>query len=281
METNNSTLPAEKKDTATVTGLDEPNFTPEFRVKANCFDPENTEQPKIGYITFSTDERNVTMPGSKVHSGRAIDADLAVHFIQNFFDYYTINVREPRMKAFEASKAINDSAAMEKLAAKDIHDKILDMTYGMTLERDLILKILSQPKCEGIRFYLCGRIIEDDDIHLSLVTVGVDCDGYDLRYNLTDTAKTGTATKDLSAPAAQSITTQSLTGEYLTPPPPYSLTSSVQNASNINASISAKDAKLAADLDERYVLLNLAKQRSNATKQPSPDAKKAADLALS
>jgi len=60
---------------------------------------------------------------------------------------------------------------------RDFTQEILKLSYGITFDKSIILKILSQPKCEGLRSYLCYR-----DNHYSLVMLGVDKDGYDLGY---------------------------------------------------------------------------------------------------
>lgn len=88
--------------------------------------------------------------------------------------------------------------------------QLLITSFGMTLDRSLILKILSQPGCEGVRFYLCekkGKL--KDEFFISLALVGVDQMGQDLLYVEQDDPKKN---------PFKHVTTTSLTGEYGHPP---------------------------------------------------------------
>ena len=80
--------------------------------------------------------------------------------------------------------------------------KLLQGSFAITLDKNVLLKTLSQPKCEGIRFYPCLKSTAKGDV-LSLVTVGVDDAGKDLLYDF----KPGTP-----------LETRSLVAEYGHPP---------------------------------------------------------------
>jgi hypothetical protein len=127
--------------------------------------------------------------------GRAIEAQLAVNLIKVGFD----NARHHFIGDDE--KTHDDT--------KHLLSEILNLNYGITFDRTTVLKILSQPNCEGLRSYLCYRgVFENCKPHYSLVLVGVDKDGYDLSYYpLTNDVKAGTPIK-----------TTSMVAEYGHPP---------------------------------------------------------------
>ena len=223
-----------------------------WNVKAYCFDSSKADTPKEKYIAIPSREQSLEMPGSKIRSGMPVDANLAVYFIKNFFDHYTIYF-EDHEQTMQALINNNDMDGMKDLhkKVKTMHDNIVNLTYGMTLDKDLILKIISQPKCEGVRFYLCSRkTVEDGYMHLSLVTVGVDKDGYDLHYNLPKTLKANAET------GASEMTTQSLTVEYMTPPPPYGFSGKLNQNS-----IDPLMKKTETEYQDRFVLLNTARNQ--------------------
>jgi hypothetical protein len=93
--------------------------------------------------------------------------------------------------------------------------QLLRHSSAITIDKNVLLKTLSQPGCEGIRFYLCKKIIEDAS-YLSLVTVGVTSDGQDLHYEYTP-GKLQSGLKEAALP------TSSLVSEYGSPPPPSTL----------------------------------------------------------
>jgi len=90
--------------------------------------------------------------------------------------------------------------------------ELLRHSSAITIDKNVLLKTLSQPGCEGIRFYLCKKVI-DGASYLSLVTVGVTSDGQDLHYEYKpDRLQNGL--KEAALP------TSSLVSEYGSPPPP-------------------------------------------------------------
>lgn len=221
----------------------------EWSVNAFCYMKDSPDKPCQEYIPIPWHGDNLKMTETNIRSGIPVDANLAVHYIKNFFDYYTLLIQNPPPINFlEAGDLQNVKNNFDLLydhheKYRKLHQSIFDLTYGMTLDKDLLLKIISQPLCEGVRFYLCARIAEEDNqVHLSLVTVGVDKKGCDLHYDLKDTL-----TENELTPGVNAITTQSLTGEYATPPPPY------------NTGILKQEDM--SDYKKRFVLLNLAKQQ--------------------
>lgn len=77
--------------------------------------------------------------------------------------------------------------------------ELLGRSFALTMRKSLILKILSQDECEGLRFYLCVKRVGQteagespdeladlnlgEDLKLALVTVGVDKNLKDLHYD--------------------------------------------------------------------------------------------------
>ena len=112
--------------------------------------------------------------------------------------------------AIDAPLAVSMIKALREMVAKQPPDnelrQLLEGSFAITLDKNVLLKTISQPKCEGIRFYLCAKRAERGEALLSLVTVGIDEAGKDLLYDY----KEGTAVAD--------IPTRSLVAEYGFPP---------------------------------------------------------------
>lgn len=82
----------------------------------------------------------------------------------------------------KTGRVISTSAAHEMVVKKFWTDvantSAIDKTIAVTFSKRLLLLILSQQKCEGIRFYFCKRPIDPNNpgsqLVRSLVLVGVD-----------------------------------------------------------------------------------------------------------
>jgi hypothetical protein len=94
--------------------------------------------------------------------------------------------------------------------------QLLLKSSAITIDKNGLLKTLSQPGCEGIRFYLCKKTVAKTDGSkeslASLVTVGVDSAGKDLHYNYVE----GTLSDGL---VAATLANTSLVSEFASPPP--------------------------------------------------------------
>jgi len=112
--------------------------------------------------------------------------------------------------AIDAPLAVSMIKALREIVSKQPADnqlrQLIEGSFAITLDKSVLLKTISQPKCEGIRFYLCVKKSEKGEDLLSLVTVGVDEKGKDLLYEY----KEGTLVAD--------IPTRSLLAEYGYPP---------------------------------------------------------------
>ena len=83
---------------------------------------------------------------------------------------------------------------------------MLEGSFAITLDKSVLLKTISQPRCEGVRFYLGMKVTEKQENVLTLVTVGVDSAGKDLLYEFQE----GVRVAD--------VPTRSLMAEYGHPP---------------------------------------------------------------
>jgi hypothetical protein len=104
--------------------------------------------------------------------GMPINTEMAVRLIGNS--------RNLSNQFVEKSKQFLD---IEQL---DFLKKVQFLNYGITFDRSIVLRILSQPNCEGLRAYLCAKPF-NEKLHTSIVLVGVDANGFDLNYAIDDT----------------------------------------------------------------------------------------------
>jgi|GEM_PF-3977510 len=159
-----------------------------WKVFGYCFNKAKADHPKDHWITLPQQQSNLGMrtrtakpvpPTSAIASenfGYPMNAKQAVYFIG---------------KALTATNELFDVLFKNKRSnslTKDQNEFLkaaIGLPYGITFDKSIILKILSQPNCEGVRSYLCKR----DSGHISLVLVGVDIDGYDLNYYFESTKK--------------------------------------------------------------------------------------------
>src|SRR3954470_4839134 len=88
--------------------------------------------PEIdGNIEISaSEEAGIKMPESSNIYGEPVDAKLAVYYIK---------------KLWETAKPDESNSQLFAL---------IDNSFGITLDKSILLQTLSQPGCEGIRFYL-------------------------------------------------------------------------------------------------------------------------------
>ncbi|HEY0245601.1 MAG TPA: hypothetical protein VGC01_08570 [Mucilaginibacter sp.] len=233
-----------------------------WAVDALCVNPEDPTGMPVPTcnLQIPVNDRSVIMPGSKIHAGMPVDANLAVKYIRNFLNNFKIRVTEPHTHAKSLASAGKAEELYEIVKEhKKFHDSLLKMTYGMTVEKDMALRILSKPKCEGLRFYLCAKQLKpEDDWNMSLIVVGVNEKGVDLHYDLKDTIKPYNS----QMTDGEDYNTQSLTGEYVTPP--YDDDDGGNSSSNLHPLLRDKEDVIkkswAKDFYNCFVLLNLAKK---------------------
>jgi hypothetical protein len=247
-----------------------------WTIQGNVYNPINPmTQPSLKAITIPEVGTCVSMPGCSHPFGRPIDANLAINFIANFNKTFTItNGDDPATFEQVLNTLPLDGLKAIIKKSQQLHESVVKLNYGMTLDKNMALKILSQPRCEGIRFYLCSE--SGADSHISLVLVGVDEKGYDLNYK---SPRITFGTQDAGAllprqgdvPAIKTVTMESLSGEYVTPP--YDAVADGTHTPELEASFY-----------ERFVLLNIANGKikvpaserpvTPAPGPPAPDADK-------
>lgn len=159
--------------------------------------------------------RSVDIPSNKPIDnndpyGLPIDAELAIKLISAFHKSLPPELQKIILFGGKINISPEHNEIIETLVA------ILRKSAAITIDKNIILKTLSQPECEGIRFYLCRKTVkasekaldeEQYEDFLSLVTVGVNKAGQDLHY--------------IFSPESEELNgkkTQSLTGEYGHPP---------------------------------------------------------------
>jgi hypothetical protein len=130
-----------------------------------------TENP----LDIREELNNIKMgDGTKGPFGIPISTGVAVTLIKNML--------EALEKAGHGLFGLIDKKD-NKDSGSDIIKQLILNSMGVTFDKSQILRIISQPKCEGVRFYHALRKNkkgEDDSV--TLVLVGVDKNGFDLNY---------------------------------------------------------------------------------------------------
>lgn len=155
----------------------EPSVT--WRTVGKKLNEPHDPDPSINVIEYP---RSVSMSEGDEPYGIPIDAPLAVSLI----------------------KALHEK--ISSLPPESDFRQMMEGSFAITFDKNLLLKTISQPKCEGVRFYPCLKEGPEEKDVLSLVTVGVDEDGNDLLYEFQE---------DVSV---EDIPTTSLLAEYGHPP---------------------------------------------------------------
>lgn len=173
---------------------------------------DRTQCRKNKRVTVIEKARSLEIPSDNPNDtdpyGIPINAKLAVNLISDFHSYLKgpffekfVNGTEINIDDIQASFLTKDKReAFTKNDFQNILNDLVDIlkrSCAITIDKNVILKTLSQPGCEGIRFYLCKKTISSDSQtlrttdkdYVSLVTVGVDKDGCDHLYEYPDDQK--------------------------------------------------------------------------------------------
>jgi hypothetical protein len=161
--------------------------------------------------------------------GKPIGPKLGSSFIRHFWD----RVRKTQMLSFydEMKKKLlhgqqldDDTDKMLK-GADDWLKTLLARSFALTYDKSVLLKILSQPECEGIRIYLALKGINHQEAQsgygpcgtFTFVSVGVDKEGKDLRFKGPVSTSDAHAKDEKSGSSLDSsldVENTSLCGEY-------------------------------------------------------------------
>ncbi len=142
--------------------------------------------------------------------GIPIDATLAINLISDFHQLLNGEIKRKFLEGGSFAFGFLESEEETKnfIESTSTLVEILRRSSAITIDKNILLKTLSQPGCEGLRFYLCKKSVKGEDF-ISLVTVGVDKHGKDHLY---DHSSDNTEVK--GAP----IENRSLVSEYGFPP---------------------------------------------------------------
>ncbi|RYE56596.1 MAG: hypothetical protein EOP48_07645 [Sphingobacteriales bacterium] len=162
--------------------------------KWNIYGKKQADTSRLQFIEIKESDQVVGQGRGHDPYGIAIDAPLAVQLIRDLWK----RVHEERVNQiaadmnflindipFDDEKAKGIKISIQKLATKAQTwlDNLLHCSFALTIDKGLLLKMLSQPGCEGVRLYLCLNKESEHSNHLSIVSVGVDIDAKDLNYS--------------------------------------------------------------------------------------------------
>ena len=181
-------------------------------------------------IAFVDSGKEMSMGNDDEYFGMPIDGRLAVHYIRNLWDTIKadnllrmteqsidkVNSYRKNNHAFlkgnENNKALTELEKVQQELIDQISQAekwlldLLNSSFAISMRKNLVLKTLSQPGCEGLRFYLCMKDKPKENNNtkpgantskvqptpenthaapgkiLTLVMVGLDIHGQDLNF---------------------------------------------------------------------------------------------------
>lgn len=171
-------------------------------------------------IDIKERQRSFSLPGyeNADAAGIPIDANLAVNLIRNLH----LKLKDKFYKFMYPEKFADVPITRDDrdTLGKWLRNLLLQ-SRAISVDKNALLKIISQPGCEGVRFYLClrsegSKAIDKPGI-LSFVMVGINALGSDLEYVYSDKVRDGVQSDRYQ------VDNVSLTSEYAYPPPPPSI----------------------------------------------------------
>ena len=193
-------------------------------IPGQAFKPSNNPLHKNDGTEIDVDveipeSEGIVMPGKKEIYGLPIHARLAVFYIRKLWQELEnkklLSIHEDtrrffnvirghfdkKSEGFKREEFLKELEVMDRRwrEANDWLIELLRNSFAVTMDKSILLKTLSQPDCEGIRYYLAMKRRPDiqskekhdieltdsegKPVKLTLVTVGVDKVGTDLHYN--------------------------------------------------------------------------------------------------
>jgi len=197
------------------------NVSPEKRV--------NEKDPvKEGMVHIQENDKSFIMRGyeSAPPAGITIDANLAVYFIKKFHDKLN---SEPFLNFLKKGFSTSSITEIENAEITKWLKNLLIFSRAISVDKNILMKVLSQPGCEGVRYYLglkqndafdpsVGETLKNPKQVMVLVLVGIDKDGKDLNYSFDPEIRSSVQS------GVYDVTNTSVTGEYNYPPPPNNFT---------------------------------------------------------
>lgn len=145
------------------------------------------EQP----LTITEDATTLRIPKTEGPYGEPISTGLAVHLIGNMLDVvntYTTVLKNlesfiPKFTEKDLDKFVFSPDIM--VATLQSIQELIKKSMAITFDKSQILRLISQPGCEGIRFYQAIRKDKESgkDV-MTLVCVGLHANAHDLNYSM-------------------------------------------------------------------------------------------------
>ncbi len=192
-------------------------------IPGQAFKPSNNplnknEGTEIDVDVEVPESEGIVMPGKKEIYGLPIHARLAIFYIRKLWQELEkkqlLSIHEDTRKFFNVLRGHFDKKSegfkreefLKELEVmedrwKEANDWLIELlrnSFAVTMDKSILLKTLSQPECEGIRYYLAmkrrpeNQYIQKNEVDLTdserksvkltLVTVGVDKVGTDLHF---------------------------------------------------------------------------------------------------
>lgn len=127
--------------------------------------------------------------GSEGPYGEPISTGVAVHLIGNMLSILSTSKKKITdiLEAYspfigEKESVVRFLLTDEDAAALNSLRKLITKSMAITFDKSQILRIISQPGCEGVRFYQAVRKDDKGNDIMTLVCVGLNKDAYDLNY---------------------------------------------------------------------------------------------------
>lgn len=160
-----------------------------FNRPVGSVDPPTIEPEKP--LTIEEDATTLIIPNSEGPYGEPLSTGVAVHLIRNMYDIVkeSNKVIDKIQDKLSPNKKDDDPLGFfltpEELETLEFLKKLIRDSMAITFDKSQILRLISQPGCEGIRFYQALRVVNDKKV-MTLVAVGLNRHACDLNYATTN-----------------------------------------------------------------------------------------------
>lgn len=152
-----------------------------FNRPVGSVDPPTIEPEKP--LTIEEDATTLIIPNSEGPYGEPLSTGVAVHLIRNMYDIVkkSVQIIDSFLLNRKEGNAIDVLLTPDKIATLEFLKKLIRDSMAITFDKSQILRLISQPGCEGIRFYQALRVVNDQKV-MTLVAVGLNRNACDLNY---------------------------------------------------------------------------------------------------